>query len=303
VRKLDADTASAVRQGILAAADQSGIFSGLDGFTKGLFPPGAAMKSMLDAFGKDFAGPGVVGLKFPEDLIGPSVGLKMHELFPSGAPMTSVFDAFGKDLAGPGIGLKMHELFPSGAPMTSMFDAFGKDLAGPGVGLKMHELFPSGAPMTSMFDAFGKDLAGPGVGLKSILDAFGKDLIPPGSAFSTMANEALGGLLRDAKNYRSPEDFAVAVRHTAAPLVAGQVRSLKTRDEVIAYINLVAAIINLLVTIWTVASKVVDDPTPPRETQNQVVINIHDECDKSASSCAVCATSPVASDPVLRQPN
>jgi hypothetical protein len=273
VRKLDADTASAVRQGILAAADQSGIFSGLDGFTKGLFPPGAAMKSMLDAFGKDFAGPGVVGLKFPEDLIGPSVGLKMHELFPSGAPMTSVFDAFGKDLAGPGVGLKMHELFPSGAPMTSMFDAFGKDLAGPGVGLK------------------------------SILDAFGKDLIPPGSAFSTMANEALGGLLRDAKNYRSPEDFAVAVRHTAAPLVAGQVRSLKTRDEVIAYINLVAAIINLLVTIWTVASKVVDDPTPPRETQNQVVINIHDECDKSASSCAVCATSPVASDPVLRQPN
>lgn len=53
--------------------------------------------------------------------------------------------------------------------------------------------------------------------------------------------------------------------------MARQVRSLKTREEVVAYTNLVAAIINLLVGIWTVASKVMEDqdPTPPRDTQNQ----------------------------------
>lgn len=51
--------------------------------------------------------------------------------------------------------------------------------------------------------------------------------------------------------------------------MARQVRSLKTREAVVAYTNLVAAIINLLVGIWTVASKVMEDPTPPRDTQNQ----------------------------------
>ena len=51
--------------------------------------------------------------------------------------------------------------------------------------------------------------------------------------------------------------------------MARQVRSLKTREEVVAYTNLVTAIINLLVGIWTVASKVMEDPTPPRDTQNQ----------------------------------
>ena len=85
--------------------------------------------------------------------------------------------------------------------------------------------------------------------------------------------QAAASIISDVESFDSPSDFGEALTRTA-PEVGKRIRSLRTREDITSYVNLLAAILSLLAVAWSVLH---DDARTNQTTINNDQTIIHNE--------------------------
>jgi hypothetical protein len=307
--KFDADTLSAVRKGLLDDADTKGILSAaFDASVTDFMPKDSVLKSVMSdymphssafssaaiGFLKDFTPKdsvlkSVMGDYVPHSSVFSSAAsgvlkdsvLKsvMGDYIPHSSVFSSAAIGFLKDFTPEDSVLKsvMGDYMPHNSAASGLLkDFMPRDSVLKSV---MGDYMQHGSVFSSVTNGYVGEYNSPV--FNSVASGFLKDLMPPvsalnfealmppDSALSAMVEEALGNVIRDLPRYKSPEQFGAAVRQTA-PKIAEQVRSLRGRDAIIAYLNLLGVVVNLLVAFIQLAMVFHESPSPAGTT---IVIN------------------------------